>query len=491
MQLPSYHDSISRIAVAGIGASAGGLEALLPMLAGLRPTGRIAYVIAQHMDSNGHSELVAKLIQRESTLPVILADKALRLQTDKVYMIPAGKDGLVRSDMLTLSEPSFGSISTPSVNALLKSIAENCGNNAIGIVLSGTGSDGVTGCRAIKAAGGLTLIQLPAEAKYAGMPAAVIDAGLADQVVSVDEVGARLAVRFGVAAAPVVAVKPNALTVEPESGDAATSDARHRELEQLLRQVLDATGIDFSSYREDTLLRRLEKRKSVVGAVTAEAYQAMIRRNPHELHSLQHLFLVSMSSFFRDRDSFLSLEQALAAWIVDKQEGAPVRIWVPGCASGEEPYTLAIILSELLGNCRQLHPLSITATDLNAEALEMARAGIYPRAALQEMEATLRDRYLLPKGQHYEVNPELKAWVHFEQRDVLSGAPSGEFDLVSCRNLLIYMKSHLQDQLIKCFHQALLPGGLLFLGQYESLSFLGNSLFAPVDHYHRLFARRK
>jgi chemotaxis protein methyltransferase CheR/two-component system CheB/CheR fusion protein len=482
---------LSAISVAGIGASAGGLEAMLPMCARLRPTGRVAYVIAQHMANDGHSELVARLIQRESALPVVLVDKTVRVQADTIYMIPAGRDGLVRSDTLTLSEPGVGNISTPSVNTLFKSIAENCGSNAIGIVLSGTGSDGVAGCRAIRAAGGLILAQLPTEAKYDGMPVAVIEAGLADQVVSSEDIDHILAARFPCFVAPVAAVKTTSIVSGVESGEADTSTAERRELEQLQRQVLEATGIDFSSYKEETLLRRLEKRKEAMGVATADAYQALIRRDPHELHSLQHLFLVSMSSFFRDRTSFQSLERALAARIVNKKEGVPVRVWVPGCASGEEPYTLAIILSELLGNCRQLHPIFITATDLNVEALEMARTGIYPLTAFQEMDAALRDRYFIGTGQQFEVSPELKACVHFEQRDVLGGARPDELDLVSCRNLLIYMKSHLQDQLIKTFHQALLPSGLLFLGQYESLSFLGSSLFTPVDHYHRLFARRQ
>jgi chemotaxis methyl-accepting protein methylase len=476
--------------IAGIGASAGGLEALLPMCARLRPTGRIAYVIAQHMANDGHSELVARLIQCESALPVILVDQTLRLQADTVYMIRAGRDGLVRDDMLMLSEPAPENISTPSVNTLFRSIAENCGSNAIGIVLSGAGSDGVAGCRAIRAAGGLTLAQEPAEAKYAGMPAALIDAGLADQVLSVEEVGDWLAARFPGCAAPVVAVSPKAVAAEVDSGEADVSAAQRRELEQVLCQVLEATGIDFSSYKEETLLRRLEKRKAVLGVTTADAYQVVIRRDPHELHSLQQLFLVSMSSFFRDPDSFVSLERALAARIVDKQAGVPIRTWVPGCASGEEPYTLAVILSELLGRCRQLHPIAITATDLNAEALALARAGIYPATAFQEMDTELRDRYFIPRGEHFEVTPELKACVRFDERDVLSGTPIGELDLISCRNLLIYMKSHLQDQLFACFHRALLPSGLLFLGQYESLSFLGSSLFSPVDQYHRLFVRR-
>ncbi len=477
------------IAVVGIGASAGGLEAMLPLLANLRPTGRVAYVIAQHMAGDGHSELVARLIQRESPLPVVLADSTVQLQADTVYMIPAGRDGVVGAGELLLSDPGKGNISTPSVNALFRSIADSCGSNAIGVVLSGTGTDGVAGGRAIRAGGGLILVQEPAEAKHAGMPAAVIEAGLADRVLPAAAIGERLAARFGNAALPVTVAAPLPPAADMEEGG-EISGAQRQELIRLLGQVLEATGIDFSSYKEETLLRRLEKRKAVTGVTTADEYQALVRRDPYELKALQHLFLVSMSAFFRDRESFRSLERALAARIVDKAKGEPVRVWVPGCASGEEPYTLAIILSELLGNCRELHPIVITATDLNPEALAMARTGSYPGASCQEMDAALRDRYFIRRGEQFEVSSELRKCVQFEQRDILQSAPPGALDLVSCRNLLIYMKSRLQDQLVRTFHQALCPGGLLFLGQYESLSPLGDALFRPVDQYHRLFARR-
>ncbi|MCX7173051.1 MAG: hypothetical protein NT159_03770 [Proteobacteria bacterium] len=202
------------------------------------------------------------------------------------------------------------------------------------------------------------------------------------------------------------------------------------------------------------------------------------------------MFLVSVSSFFRDRDSFRVLERALAAVVAGKADGEPIRVWVPGCASGDECYSLAIILSELLGPYRDKHLLQITGTDLNLDALATARDGIYRQTALRDVDDDLRQRYFIPRGQHFEVIEILRRNVQFERRDVLGGAPSGELDLVSCRNLLIYLKSELQDQLIKSFHQALRPQGLLFVGQAESLSFLGNTLFAPVDHYHRLFRRR-
>lgn len=462
--------------VAGIGASAGGLEAMLLMFARLRPTGRIAYVVAQHMADNGHSDLVVRLIQRESALPVRLASHGARLLADTVLVIPAGKDGYVQGETLALREPAPEHVSTPSVNALLSSIAETRGPAAIGIILSGAGSDGVLGCRTIKACGGTTLAQEPSEAKFDGMPDAAIRARLIDRVLSVEAMGEALAARFASKAGE-----------PPLPADAADPG----ELRELVAKVHQATGIDFSSYKEETLLRRLEKRKSSLGIGSGAAYLALVRRDPEELHLLQRLFLVSVSSFFRDRDSFLVLERALAAALAEKPASEPVRVWVPGCASGEEAFTLAIILRELAGRLGRDHPVAITATDLNPEALAMAREGLYRKTAFKETEDALRDRHFLARGQHYEVRPEIRACVTFERRDVLAGTPPADLDLISCRNLLIYMKSSLQDSLVKAFHQALRPQGLLFIGQSESLSFIGNSLFGPVDHYHRLFRRRR
>jgi chemotaxis protein methyltransferase CheR/two-component system CheB/CheR fusion protein len=469
--------------VAGVGASAGGLEAMLPMFARMQPTGRIAYVVAQHMAKDGHDELVVRLIGRESALPVVLADDGAALAADTVYVIPSGRDGQVEGTTVRLAAPLPGSLSTPSVNVLFDSIAQSQRSKAIGIVLSGTGSDGVAGCRAIRAAGGVTLAQDPQEAKFDGMPQAAITARQIDEIIPVGHIGPWLAARFPGAAVspPVAAAAPSV----PVSAPPAVAPERS-ELDLLLRQVHEATGIDFSSYKEDTLLRRLEKRKATLGVDSAAAYQALIRRQPEELDVLQHLFLVSVSSFFRDRDSFAVLEKHLAAALAGKPAHEPFRLWVPGCASGEEALTLAILLRE----ADRQRPLEITATDLNPEALALARAGLYRQTAFKEMDAALRERYFTPKGQHYQVEEGLLACIRYEERDVLAGPPAGTHDLVSCRNLLIYMKSPLQDQLVKSFHSALRSQGLLFIGQSESLSFIGNSLFAPIDHYHRLFRKR-
>lgn len=467
---------------------------MLPMFAGMRPTGRIAYVVAQHMAKNGHDELVVRLIGRESALPVVLARDGDQLVADTVYVIPSGRDGHVTGVTMRLDAPDAGHLSTPSVNALFTSIAMTRRDKAIGIVLSGTGSDGVAGCRAIKSQGGLTLAQEPLDAKFDGMPRAAIDASTVDHVLPAKEIGAMLAGLFPGKPAPGwcppntgPAMLARALAERsPDYADPALVDPGYQELQRLLPQIHKATGIDFSSYKEDTLLRRLEKRKSTLGITSAEAYQDLIRLRPEELKALQHIFLVSVSSFFRDRESFQVLRTALASLVSGKPRGDPVRVWVPGCASGEEPVTLAILLRELSAH----HPVEIVASDLNPEALALAREGVYRQTAFKEMDSALRDRYFKPKGQHYLVNEDIKAGIRYEQHDVLGGDPPANLDLVSCRNLLIYMKSHLQDKLIKQFHTALRSQGLLFIGQSESLSFVGNSLFVPIDHYHRLFRRR-
>lgn len=483
---------VAALHVAGIGASAGGIEAMLPMFAHLPATGRIAYVVAQHMAHNGHSDLVARLLGRESALPVMLARDGERLQPDTVYVIPAGKDGCMRDGCLDLQAPGSGNLSTPSVNVLFASIGEASRERAVGIVLSGTGTDGTAGCRAIRSRGGLTIAQEPAEAKFDGMPGAAIEARVIDRVLPVEAIGDALAELFpAMARPPAPPVSSSGVVAGPALAEPALDPAQLRELERLLQLVHEATGIDFSSYKEETLLRRLEKRKATLGIASAEDYLALVRRQPDELRTLQQHFLVSVSSFFRDRDSFRELERALAAVVAGKCAGEPLRVWVPGCATGDECYSLAIVLAELLGPYHDRHAVQITGTDINTEALATAREGVYRQTALGEVEEGLRERYFVARGQHFEVTDALRECVKFEQRDVLAGPPATGLDLVSCRNLLIYLKSRLQDQLIGSFHQALRPQGLLFVGLSESLGVVGDSLFVAVDRYHRLFRRRE
>lgn len=481
----AWQISDAALRIAGIGASAGGLEAMLQLFATLPKTGRIAYIVAQHMAHDGHSELVVRLLGRASTLPVSLARDGEVLQPDRIYVIPAGCDGHVGARQLALRPPAADNISTPSVNVLFESLAAAQGARAIGILLSGTGMDGARGCRAIKDNGGLTIAQAPADARFDGMPGAAIAAAGIDRILPVMAMGAALAAIFpdqSPAGAPPAAYPRG-------EHPAAISTEERRELDELLPLVFAATGIDFSSYKEDTLLRRLGKRKATVGIADATAYRDYCQRHPAELQILQQMFLVSVSSFFRDRASFEALERALAALLLERRPETPFQVWVPGCATGDEAYTLAIIFRELLGTTRPASTVRIIGSDLNPEALAIAAAGLYRQTACTEMDAALLEKYFIAKGQHVAVDPALREMIRFERRDVLSGSPPGQFDLISCRNLLIYMKSHLQEQLVRSFHAALRSHGLLFIGQAESLGLGGPPLFTAVDYYHRLYRR--
>lgn len=484
--------------VAGIGASAGGLEALLSLFSAVKPNGKLSYVVAQHMARNGHDELVVRLLQRESTLPVLLAADGMALQPDTVYVIPSGKDGRVGSHSLALSDPAPHHVSTPSANTLFGSIAASRKNKGMGIVLSGTGVDGMQGCRDIKAAGGLTWAQQPDEANFDGMPLAAINAHSIDQILPVKGMAEALAIRYPSTPtfAPLVNTANNSSirTVKPTAPHVLTApvDPALTELHGLLKQIHTFTGIDFSSYKEDTLLRRLSKRKEQLNMAGMAAYQAHIQREPTELRVLQRMFLVSVSSFFRDAESFAVLRQALTKHLASKPKGEMFRAWVPGCASGEEAYTLAIMLRELLAGQTGM-PLHITGTDLNPEAVEAAQQGLFRRTAFSEMAPSLLQRYFTQHGDQWKTSKDLRSDIAFECRDVQSRPPdvnAEPFDLVSCRNLLIYMKTDLQDRLINRFHQVLKANGLLFIGQSESLSVVGNCLFAPLNPQHRLFIKR-
>jgi len=470
----------------GVGASAGGLEALLAMFASMEQTGRMAYIVAQHMAKDGHDALMVRLMARGSTLPVVLAQEGVLLTADTVFLIPAGKDGRVAEGRLCLTTPVVGSVSTPSVNVLFQSIAESQQSNGAGVVLSGTGSDGALGCRAIRARGGVTIAQDPHEAKFDGMPLAAVALQQTDRVLPAAQIAAQLSEWFPGRRMTSKQHSPATTVLREPDADVQEADPARRELAQLLPQILAATRIDFSKYKEDTLVRRLAKRKAELGVVSADDYQKHIYRHPEELHALQHIFLVSLSSFFRDCASFNVLKTSLAGLVANKPPAEPVRVWVPGCASGEEVFTIAIVLRELDGTRR----IDIIGTDLNPDALNIAYAASYRQTAFKEIDPRLLAKYFSNQGDHRVVEPGLQACVTFERRNVLEGSPPGTFDLVSCRNLLIYMKSALQDQLMSCFHRALAVNGLLFIGQSESLSFSGTALFTPVDHDHRVYRRR-
>ncbi|MFN8607928.1 MAG: chemotaxis protein CheB [Vulcanimicrobiota bacterium] len=446
----------------GVGSSAGGLQALGQFLSGLSRTGRAAYVVAQHQPLEADTGRFVDLLQSESTLPLQVVRSGQTLVADRVYWIPAGQDGRVEGQTLQLT-PARG-LSRPSVDLLLNSLAEHFGPRAAGVILSGAGRDGCEGCRAIGRAGGLALAQAPEVARFPGMPQAAISAGAANRVLPAEYMGELIADWL------------------------SSQQTIQGGLAGLLEQVKRVTGVDFRGYKEETLRRRLQRRLAGLKLSGLDDYLELVQRQPEELSRLQQDFLVSLSAFFRDEECFRALADELGRWLSTHR--GPIRVWIPACASGEEAYSLAMLLVEILGAAPAAQRCWLSACDLNEKAVNFARRGIYSAKALEQLEPSRRDRYFTSTGKGYRVNELLRSMVRFSQQDVLTGPIPDRLDLISCRNLLIYLQSGLQNTLLQRFRDSLRPGGLLFLAPSETTGGLGGTLFTPVDKLHRLYRRR-
>mgnify|MGYP003603735664 CR=1 FL=1 len=447
--------------LAGIGASAGGLDAVRALLSNLPVTRKVAYVVAQHQAPDFNAQKLVDLVQPDCPLRLEVARSGRPLVPDHVYWIPAGCDGQLDGKILLLAPGA--SLSKPSVDLLLQSLATNFGSRALGMILSGAGGDGALGCRAIQAAGGLTMAQTPESARFPGMPSAAISSGVVDRVLAPDKMGGLLLQR---------------LSDQPTPAGMAT----------LLELVQGATGVDFRGYKEETLQRRLQRRLAGLKLPGVDAYLDLVRRKPEELGQLQQDFLVSLSGFFRDEECFAALARELKAWLATHR--GPVRVWVPACATGEEAYSLAMLLVEMLGAEQASQRCSVEACDLNAQAVDVARRGIYSGEALAKLDASRLQRHFISTGNAYRVSELLRSMCRFQQQDVLTAPIPERLDLISCRNLLIYLQSGLQGELLGRFRNSLRPGGLLFLAPSETTGTVGSTLFVPVDKQHRLYRRR-
>jgi chemotaxis methyl-accepting protein methylase len=465
--------------IVGIGASAGGLEALFALLPRLNPNGHVSYVIAQHMAHDGHSDLMEKLLNRYAKIPVILVTGNEDLRPDHVYLIPAGVDGTVQSGQIVLSEPLAHNLSTPSVNLLFESIATAYQKKGIGVILSGTGSDGTNGCRSIKAKGGITIAQHPNSAIFNGMPTSAIEAGVVDLILGVEEISTAI---------------NNILPSQNRSIATYSSplkDNTVQPLGSLIQLIKEVTKIDFSGYKEETLKRRLDTRMSVLGIETYEDYLNHLAKHIEEIFRIQQLFLVSFSSFFRDASSFALIRAQLRQKILAKKNMDTLRILVAGCASGEEAYTFAIIANELKSELSLAFEVSIVGVDLNPVAIEQSIAGTYDAKAFKEVDPSIIDDYFQKVNGAFLINDEIKSTCKFHNKDLFNYALDQSYDLISCRNLLIYLKGSAQDQLVRKFHGHLEADSLLFLGQSEMLSPSTSILFHQIDVAHNVYINRQ
>lgn len=458
----------------GIGASAGGLEALRPFVAALPTRANMTYLIAQHM-SPAHRSLMVELLGRETGLKVEEASNNRAPRADTIYVAPPNTDLTVSKGKLRISKPTNTVGPKPSVDRFLISLADDQEDRAIGIILSGTGSDGARGIKAIKAAGGISIAQDPKSAKYDSMPTAAIRSGGADLVLPPHEIAHQLR---------AIVQRPRP-PIEVEADEAPPSTS----IGGLIRQINVHTGMDFSNYKDSTISRQILRRMAAMQIPSIEAYGTYVAKNRNELAELAGNFLICVTSFFRDPDAFDSTRRLLREVLKKKRPGDEIRIWVPGCATGEEVYSLAIVLAELMGDQRDRYKVQIFATDINGEAVSSARAGTYPEAALSGMDSTLVARYFSASEGLYQIDQSLREMCLFARQDLVQDPPFVRLDMISCRNLLIYFKGELQERVLKIFHYALREDGLLFLGKSESVGRLG-SLFTEADRRHKIYLRR-
>ncbi|PRQ10104.1 chemotaxis protein CheB [Enhygromyxa salina] len=466
---------VTNFMVVGLGASAGGLQALTTFFKHLPPDTGLAFVVVTHQHP-GHVSLMPEILSKHTKLPVVEAVDGMLVEPNHVYLSPPGGRlalmGGTLHDMRAIAAGSSSSSVLP-IDYFFRSLAEEAGDRALAVVLSGTGSDGSVGAKIIKRETGLVLAEDPNSASYDGMPRSVIATGVVDYIGTPAEIAHKL-VNYAARNLP--------------SQQAASPDVSLQDIRKILVLVRDYTGHDFSGYKENTIRRRIERRMNLHQFETPRDYIAYLQQHPAEFDILFKELLIGVTNFFRDPDAFQALERKLPELLEYKRDGDAVRVWVAGCSTGEEAYSIAILLHEATRDQSNRLLLQVFATDLDAAAIDMARAGVYPDGIAVDVGEPRLGRYFTKGDASYHVRKEIRDMVIFAPHNVIADPPFTKLDLLSCRNLLIYLNTQLQRRLIGLFHYALRPGGLMLLGTSESVG-VHTELFAPADKKSKLFCR--
>ncbi|MDX1153820.1 PAS domain-containing protein [Sinorhizobium medicae] len=472
----TYEDN--RFPIVGIGASAGGIPAMQGFFKGLPVNSNMAFVIVTHLSPEHESQL-HEVVARYTDLPVLVAEDGMAAQPNHVYVMPQNAILSIAGGHLRLRKPDAATRERKPIDIFLSTLAEDQGEQAVGIILSGGDSDGTLGAKAIKEHGGLTLAQASdgSGPRNPDMPQSAISSGVIDLAVTAEEMGEKLiAYANGFMAAQDVATEE-------------TPDAREArsEIYGLLRRH---SGHDFSGYKSKTFLRRVRRRMQILQVRALPDYLKLLRRDPSEVTNLFRDLLINVTNFFRDQDAFKALEQLVIPRLFEgRKAGEPVRVWVPGCATGEEVYSLGILMRERMEKLADMPRVQIFATDIDESALGVARAGRYPEALLQGLSPERIARHFNCDGASFVISSDVRELCIFSPHSVTRDPPFSRMDLVSCRNLLIYLDQETQKRVISTFHYALKPGGYLFLGTSESIGQHGEH-FSTIDKKNRIFQAR-
>ncbi|HEY7419320.1 MAG TPA: chemotaxis protein CheB [Ktedonobacteraceae bacterium] len=476
---------ISICPVVGIGASAGGLEALKALLSHLPSTTGMAYVVVQHLDPS-YPSLLPGLLAHATALPIREVVEGVAVEPDRVYICPPNAELTLIQSTFHLSSPSSNRQmrGRPDViDRFLTSLSHAQGRQVVGVLLSGTGSDGTVGVQTIRAAGGITFAQNPASAQFPQMPQSAIEAGGVDHVLSCEQIAHALA-QIG-SHTPLSHVQPT-----PMMGENAAAEPGFT---SILRWLSSQSSVDFRSYKPATLQRRIESRMALLHLAHLSSYAAYLREHPEEVEALAQSVLIAVTDFFRDPAAFEALTRLVWPTLLSQHDGRePLRIWVPGCSTGEEAYSLAISLLEFLQAHELEQPFQLFASDVNPKAIAQARTGIYAASSLAPVGAERIRRFFTPvdrQRSRYRIDASLRERCAFAQHNLLHDPPFTHLDLISCRNVLIYLQASVQQQIVQTLHYALVPEGFLLLGTSESIEPLAR-LFGRVETSLHLYRKQ-
>src|SRR5215831_13621285 len=462
--------------IAGIGASAGGLEALEELFDNMPPEPGIAFVVVTHQHP-GHTSMLPELLRRKTDMIVVEASEGARLEPNHVYVGPPGGQMAILDGRLHRMETDKKEAPRLPIDYFFRSLATDQRERAICVILSGTGTDGTLGLKAIKGESGMAMVQQPQSAKYAGMPSSAIATGVADYVLPPASMPQQL----------VAYVKGAYLTAGTISAELPT--VYLEPLQKIFALLRIRTGNDFSVYKTNTIRRRIERRMNVHQIKKPSDYVRYLHENPHEIDILFKELLISVTNFFRDPEAWEALRPRLEELVSSRAENQTLRIWVPGCATGEEAYSLAIALKEAMDKVGRHLLVQIFGTDLDSEAIETARIGQYPDGIAVDVSPQRLERYFIREDGTYRVRKEIREMVVFAPQNVIKHPPFTKLDLLSCRNLLIYLNAEVQKKLLPVFHYSLKPGGLLLLGSSETVGAFTDH-FEPLDKHWKIFRRK-
>jgi two-component system CheB/CheR fusion protein len=464
--------------IVGVGASAGGLEAFTDLLRSMPPDPGVALVFVQHLDPT-HESLLAPLLAKATGLPVLLVVDGMTVESNYVYVIPPDKNMAILNGRLNLIPRADTVGRHLPIDYFFRSLADDQKNRAVGVILSGTGADGTLGLRAIKAEGGLTFVQNTESAQYDGMPSSAIAAEVADSVLPPKGIAGELA-QLG--RHPYLRQALKTETEFPAEADSA--------LNKILIALRMETGINFAQYKPTTIRRRLARRMALHKIDALSVYARFLKENSTELAQLYQDLLINVTGFFRDPETFDTLQREVLPTLVrDRGRGTPFRFWVPGCSTGEEAYSIAMVLLEVLGDRAADRSLQIFATDVSDSAIDQARAGVYPESIVADISPERLRRFFVQVEHGYQVSKALRALCVFSRQDLTRDPPFSKLDLISCRNVLIYMGPALQKIIIPTFHFALNPGGILMLGTSETIGEFSD-LFRLMDKKGKIYAKK-